>query len=69
MSYYELLQIPLKGPVSCYHIKWRSKELLLFGDWHCPYIKNIQYNLNSFLDLIAYKTNQKRISRVTISKR
>lgn len=61
MSYYELPQIPLKGPVSCYHIKWRSKEILLFGDWHCSYINNIQYNLNSFLELIAYKTNQKRI--------
>ncbi len=59
-SYYDLDQIFLTGPVSCYHVKWRTKELLLFGDLHCPRIKG-KIDLINFLELVANKTNENKI--------
>ena len=59
-SYYDLDQIGLTGPISYYHIKWRTKELLLFGDLHYPRIPG-EFDLINFLELIANKTNENTI--------
>ena len=59
-KYYDLPQLGLSGPISCYHIQWRTKELLLFGDLHCPYRPG-NFDLINFLKLIADKTNEKKI--------
>lgn len=59
-NYYDLDQVFLTGPISCFHIKWKTKEFLLFGDLHCPRIK-AKIDLINFLELVANKTNENKI--------
>lgn len=52
-------KIILLGPVSFYHLKWKNKELLLFGDTHVDLQNSYDYDLIKFIKLIAEKTAEK----------